>query len=132
MRVASSRAQENISLDRIQGLQLSVTTYSGVHESKYSRHWCTRWCDVPESSDHRCTAIQALPPDSGFWPVVEVTFEDDYTWEEVVELGPDLAQLYGVPAGTKVFVCWVWVCCVWQVWWDIPTAWPVRRIVRVA
>ena len=87
---------------------------------------------MPETSDHRCTAIQAFPPDSGVWPVVEVTFEDDYTWEEVVELGPGLAQLYGVPAGTKVLVCWVWVCCVWQVWWDIPTAWPVRRIVRVA
>ena len=132
VRVSTSKAQVNIPLSKMKGFQLSVATYGGLHESKYIRHWSMRWCDLPETSDHRCTAIQVLPSASGFWPVVELDFEDDYTWTEVVELGSDLAQLHGVPAGTKVLVRWVWVCCVWQVWWDIPTAWPVRRIIRVA
>ena len=132
VRVAQSRAQENIPLSKVKGLQLAVTTYAGVQESKYDGQWLLRWCDVPETSDNQSTVIQALPKDSGFWPVVEVEFKDDYTWTEVTEVGSDLAQLHGVPAGTKVLVCWVWVCCVWQVWWDVPTAWPVRRIIRVA
>jgi len=132
VRVSKNKAQVNIPLSKMKGFQLSAATYGGLHESKYIRHWSMRWCDLPETSDHRCTAIQALPEASGFWPVVELDFEDDYTWTEVVELGSDLAQLHGVPAGTKVFVCWVWVCSVWHVWWDIPTAWPVRRIIRVA
>jgi len=38
VRVASKRAQETFPLDKIKGLQLSVATYSGVRESKYSRH----------------------------------------------------------------------------------------------
>ena len=132
VRVFKNKAQVNIPLSKTKGFQLSVATYGGLHESKYTRHWSMRWRDLPETSEQECTAIQVLPTASGFWPVVQLDFEDGHTRTEVVELDSDLAQIHGVPAGTKVLVRWVWVCCVWQVWWDIPTAWPVRRIIRVA
>jgi hypothetical protein len=132
VRTVSSKPQQLIKIDKVKSAGLHAVTYAGVHESKYTRHFTIDFQDIPESSEHGATAIQILPPESGFWPVVCLDFEEDYTWEESIVLSAEMGELWGVPPGTVVIVCWVWVCCVWQVWWDTPTAWPVRRIMRIA
>ena len=129
----NTKPAEPAPVANIKQYSLMVVSYSG-EDSKYKRHFGVPWDGIPETPHHELTSPQALPPKSGFWPVVALSFKDhEYEWEDVADLDPgtmcaamDTAVATG--AEMQVRVTWIWVVCVYQVWWEPPTAWPVRVI----